>query len=80
MKNIKLKSIILTIIFFQHLLEGLVEEVYQIQKKQFLYKRGSRGRLVTSVHRLADPAHGASVKSFRKIEEIKSKFPIKFWK
>ena len=56
-----------------------MEEVYNIRKKQYLYKRDSAGKLVTSVRRLADPADGASVKNFRKSEEKRSKFPLIFW-
>ena len=63
----------------QHLLEGLVQEVMEIMKKQYVYKRDTRGKLVTKVSRLADPSHGSAVKTFRKIKKSKPKFPLKFW-
>ena len=44
----------------QHMLEGLVEEVYYVMKKQFIYKKNSKGKLVSTVSKLADPSHGAA--------------------
>ena len=74
------KEIVLTVnLGPQHLLEGLVEEVCQVRKKEYLYKRNSKGRLVTKESRLADPDHGSSITTFRKLEEQKSRFPVQFW-
>ena len=64
----------------QHLLEDLVEEVHHIRKKEFIYKRDSKGHLVTRSSLLADPNHGSSIKTFRALEEKKSRFPVDFWK
>ena len=47
--------------------------------KEFLYKRDSQGKLVTRQSRLADPSHGTAIKSFRKVEDQKSKLPHKLW-
>ena len=67
-------------IFFQHVLESLVERTCAAQKgKEFLYKRDSMDKLVTRQSRLADPNHGTVIKSFRKSEDQKSKLPYKFW-
>ena len=66
--------------YFQHALESLVERVCAAQKgKEFLYKRDSQGKLVTRQSRLADPSHGTAIKSFRKVEDQKSKLPHKLW-
>jgi len=63
-----------------HALESLVERVCAAQKgKEFLYKRDSQGKLVTRQSRLADPSHGTAIKSFRKVEDQKSKLPHKLW-
>ena len=73
-------SSLLTKHFFQHALESLVDRVCAAQKgKEFLYKRDSQGKLVTRQSRLADPSHGTAIKSFRKVEEQKSKLPHKLW-
>ena len=38
------------------MLEGLCEEVYDVRKKQYLYKLDNKGRFVTEIggHRLVD--------------------------
>ena len=64
---------------FQHRLEGLVDEVIDTMKADFVYKRDNLGKLVTRVNRLADPDHGSAIQSFRKNEEMTSKFPNVFW-
>ena len=74
------KEIVLTVnLGPQHLLEGLVEEVCQVRKKEYLFKRNGKGRLATQASRLADPVHGASIRTFRKLEKQKSRFPVNFW-
>ena len=47
-------------------LEGLVDEVIDTMKADFVYKRDNLGKLVTPVNRLADPDHGSAIQSFRK--------------
>ena len=37
--------------------------------KEFIYKKNSKGKLVTRQSRLADPSHGTAIKSFRRAEE-----------
>ena len=37
--------------------------------KEFIYKKNSKGKLVTRQSRLADPSHGTAIKSFSKSEE-----------
>ena len=51
-----------------------------MRRKEFLYKKDSKGKLVKGTKRLADPTHGAAIKALRKTEETKSKFPLDFWK
>ena len=59
------------------MLEGLVEEVYATMGKEYLYRKDTKGNLVT--RRLEDPSHGTAIKSFRVTEETKSKLPLCFW-
>ena len=61
------------------MLEGLVEEILNIMQKEYLYKRNSKGGLITRTNRLVDPDHGSAIKSFRDQEEAKSKLPKLFW-
>ena len=61
-----------------HMLESIVEEVYDIMKKEYLHSKDSKGKLVTSVSCLVDPNHGSAIMNFRTIEE-KSKLPLAFW-
>ena len=63
------------------MLEGLCEEVYEIRKKEYLYKLDSKGRFVTEMggHRLVDRDLGSAVSTFRKVQSLKSKFPAEFW-
>jgi hypothetical protein len=62
------------------MLEGLVDDVYAIMQKQYIYKRNAKGQLVTSLATLAVQSHGASIWSFRRTKEAKSKLPHDFWK
>jgi hypothetical protein len=48
-------------------------------KTEYLYKVDAKGKLMTSVSSLADPVRGSAIKSFRKMEELKSKLPASFW-
>ena len=47
--------------------------------KEFIYKKNSKGKLVTRQSRLADPSHGTAIKTFRKAEDQKSKLLHKLW-
>ena len=66
-------------LYFQHLLEALVEEVYKIMQSEFIYKKGGLGKLATLRDRLADPVHGSAIKTFELIDELKSRLPTEFW-
>ena len=61
-------------------MEGLVDKVFNLRKKEYVYKRNRQGQLVTSLHRLAYTSHGSAVKTYRKNDEKKSKVPLAFWK
>ena len=65
----------------QHMLEGLCEEVYRTRLREYIYKRDSMGRLVSEMYgnNLVDRDIGSAVRTFRKNESLKSKFPNKFW-
>ena len=65
------------------MLENLVEKVYRImkvKKKEFVYKKDSKGKLVSAVKLLKSKDRGSAIVSFQKREEAKSKFPLFFWK
>ena len=58
----------------------MVDRVCAAQRgKEFIYKKNSKGKLVTRQSRLADPSHGTAIKTFRKAEDQKSKLPHKLW-
>jgi hypothetical protein len=64
------------------MLEGMCKEVYNIQKKEYLYKLNDKGRFVKEMqgHRLVDRDLGSAVSTFRKEQTLKSKFPANFWR
>ena len=57
----------------------LVQEVYQLRKKDYLYKETSTGELASHYTRLVDETHGAVIRSYRAEQELKSRFPQAFW-
>ena len=66
-------------LYFQHLLEALVEEVYEIMQSEFIYKKGGLGKFATLRDRLADPVHGSAIKTFKSSDELESRLPTEFW-
>lgn len=64
------------------MLEDLCEEVYEIRKKEYIYKLDEKGRFVTEMHghRLVNRDLGSAVSTFRKDQTLKSKFPADFWR
>ena len=61
-----------------YLTEKLVREVYELRKKDYLYKEDGEGRLQRA-GRVADERYGSSLKTFRKKQMQKSRFPAVFW-
>ena len=63
------------------MLEGLCEEVYRYQPKEYIYKKDSKGRLVTEMYGKNDQDRdtGSADRTFWKNEIVQSKFPIEFW-
>ena len=59
--------------------EKLVEEVYHLRKKDYLYKETSTGELATHYTHLVDKNHGAAIRTYRAEQELKSKLPRAFW-
>ena len=62
-----------------HLSEGLVEEVYKLWKKSYLFHQTSDGKLLSGTH-LKNPSIGSALNSFRKEQDEKSKLPLVIWK
>lgn len=61
-----------------YLSENLVKEVYKLRKKDYVFKEWSDSRLV-SRNQLTDERFGAAIRTFRKIQLDKSRFPVIFW-
>ena len=61
-----------------HLCEKLIDELYQAKKKEYIIKEKGDGRLV-SAGLLVDEDLGPAIRTFRKNEEEKSRFPHIFW-
>ena len=64
------------------MLEDLCEEVYEIRKKEYIYKLDEKGPFVTEMHghRLVNRDLGLAVSTFRKDQTLKLKFPADFWR
>ena len=56
------------------LLDGLIEEVFQREKKNYVRKTERIDKIVTK-----DLSKSAAVASFQKKSEEKSSFPASFW-
>jgi hypothetical protein len=61
------------------MLEGLVQKIYDLKKREFIYKRSEAGALATHFSRLADPDLGSAVKSYRDTQVAKAHLPSKLW-
>ena len=61
-----------------HLTENLVRSVYQLRKKDYLYKETSVGGLTHWVTERVDSC-GSALKTYRKEQFEKSCFPAEFW-
>jgi hypothetical protein len=55
-----------------------VKEVYELRKKEYIFKENQRGELANYT-KLVDGVFGPAIKTFRKEQEVKSRFPLKFW-
>ena len=61
----------------QLLLEPLMKTVYEMDKKEYLYKLTSTG--VFAIRGLKEYELGAAIRGRRKAEEEASRFPKQFW-
>ena len=62
------------------LLEDLVNEVFELKKKQYIYKEKPSGNLSTHFSRLADATEGSSVRTYRNRQVEKAHVPLEIWK
>ena len=62
------------------LLEDLVNEVFELKKKQYIYKEKPSGNLSTHFSRLADATEGSSVRTYRNRQVKKAHVPLEIWK
>lgn len=63
-----------------HLLEPLAKEIFDLKKKEFIYKKTASGRLASHFSHLVDPQLGASVANYRRQVEEKAHMPTSLWK
>ena len=62
------------------LLEEIVQAVYDLKKKEYLYKQKPSGALATHFSRLADVNDGSSIKTYRNKQVEKAHLPVSIWK
>ena len=62
-----------------HLLHGLAEEIFNLKKKEYLYRKTATGQLSTYVKKLTDSKEGAAVATYRRLEEENSHLPTTMW-
>ena len=58
-------------------MEGLVQKVYELKRREYVYKKKPSGAL--STHYLVDPEEGSSTRTYRRIQVEKSHLPMQFW-
>lgn len=58
--------------------EPLVKEVYELRKKEYLFKEDEYGRIVNA-HTVTDVNFGSAITTFRRNQDQKSRFPTVFW-
>ena len=61
------------------MLEGLVQKIYKLKKREYVYKRSEAGALASHLCRLADPDLGSAVKTYRDMQVAKAHLPTKLW-
>jgi hypothetical protein len=61
-------------------MEGLVDRIYQLKPREYIYRRKPSGALSTHFSQLADPEEGSSVKTYRKNQVARAHLPVKMWK
>ena len=62
-----------------YLSEPLVQEVFALRKKEYLYKEDNQDRLIQA-YRKVNVNYGAAIATFRRKQAQKSRFPESFWK
>ena len=60
-------------------MEGLVNKIFNLKKRDYIYKKKCTGVLSTHFSQLTDPIEGSSTSTYRRIQCDKSHLPIKFW-
>ena len=60
--------------------EKLVKEVYELRKKEYLFKENSLGQVKGIVKKwLVDDRYGSALRTYRRNQSKKSRFPSVFW-
>ena len=56
-----------------------MDQIFQLKKREYIYRRKSSGALSTHFSILADPVEGASVNTYRKEQVSKAHLPVDIW-
>ena len=60
-------------------MENLVRKVYELKRREYVYKKKASGALFSHFQNLVDPEEGSSTSTYRRIQMEKSHLPMKFW-
>jgi hypothetical protein len=61
------------------MLQGLVDRIFELKKREYIYRRKFSGGPSTHFSRLADSEEGASVSSYRKEQIASAHLPVNLW-
>ena len=62
------------------LLDSVAQKMFEMKKRDYVYKKTSSGNLSTHFSRLADCREGAAVSTLRRLEVDKAHLPTDLWK
>jgi hypothetical protein len=58
----------------------LAEKMYNLRRREYVYKKTATGGLASHFSRLADSKEGSAVKTHRRLEVEKAHMPVDMWK
>ena len=62
------------------MMEDVIQAVYDLKNKEYIYKRKASGALSTHFSLLADHVEGSAIKAYRETQVKKAHLPVKLWK
>ena len=60
-------------------MEGLVNKIYSLKKREFIFKRKVSGALATPITQFINYVEDSSTKTYRRIQCEKSHLPVNFF-